>query len=504
MNSSKINFQTENLQVDYITLTIENVVDQKDISRIASDFSNSLNFNSKLKDNETGQIEKLYSNTSNKYSVLIEKYDSNFHWVGILLKFSGDNAKQFFKLIKLRKVDWKIFKKDSISLSRFDLCYFRPNDLPNNRKLFDKFLVDSRSQILESTRTRHLSLKDNTRGKILKVNRRSNSFHYRVYEKDNGVRFELEMKKRQTKLVQDYLFNNQLEKFEHKLTRMYYQYSERLFPLDNSYTNWVVDFIRKYPQKEIPMYFLLTSYLENRIYSQEEEERLFHLLQFLSFIKSLNLNPGKDCQKYLIKHQVYYLVEFSLSQFVHFTGITISNNYQRKKILSYFERLQTIDPIARHFSDGSFRSSVIFPYVELKKRFDKYWGIEIAMAEQLFTFPYPFGFPKSFLNYQYKNDLRLKVRLIKSLLVRDQKKTFDLEELFNQVSLSSSQIVRIKKQFVRLLKELVEQKIIESELQIIYKNGTQRQIKVEELTVRIITRRIQYVKFNEIIKNKKY
>jgi hypothetical protein len=65
-------------------------------------------------------------------------------------------------------------------------------------------------------------------------------------------------------------------------------------------------------------------------------------------------------------------------------------------------------------------------------------------------------------------------------------------------------MVRIKKEFVQLLKELVEQKFIEPEFQIIYKNGTQRQIRVEELTLNRINRRIRYVKYNEIIKNKKY
>ena len=51
---------------------------------------------------------------------------------------------------------------------------------------------------------------------------------------------------------------------------------------------------------------------------------------------------------------------------------------------------------------------------------------------------------------------------------------------------------------------MVEQKFIEPELEIIYKNGTQRQIRLEELTLNRINRRIRYVKFNEIIKNKKY
>lgn len=41
--------------------------------------------------------------------------------------------------------------------------------------------------------------------------------HYRVYQKDQGVRFELKLKHRQTKLVQDYLFNNQRDVFEDEL-----------------------------------------------------------------------------------------------------------------------------------------------------------------------------------------------------------------------------------------------------------------------------------------------
>lgn len=56
--------------------------------------------------------------------------------------------------------------------------------------------------------TRYMKLHDFPDGKILKVNRRNNSLHYRVYQKNERVRFELELKHRQTKLVQDYLFQN--------------------------------------------------------------------------------------------------------------------------------------------------------------------------------------------------------------------------------------------------------------------------------------------------------
>jgi hypothetical protein len=52
VSSNKIHFQSENLQVDYITLNIENLVEWKDISKISSYLFNSLKFNSDLKDDQ--------------------------------------------------------------------------------------------------------------------------------------------------------------------------------------------------------------------------------------------------------------------------------------------------------------------------------------------------------------------------------------------------------------------------------------------------------------------
>lgn len=69
--------------------------------------------------------------------------------------------------------------------------------------------------------------------------------HYKVYQKDQRVRFEIELKHRETKLVQDYLFQNQLDIFEHRLIIQYFQYSERVLCLDYPYTDWILDFQSK-------------------------------------------------------------------------------------------------------------------------------------------------------------------------------------------------------------------------------------------------------------------
>jgi hypothetical protein len=162
--------------------------------------------------------------------------------------------------------------------------------------------------------------------------------------------------------------------------------------LDYQYTDWIIDFERRHREYDLinsTYSLLVTSYLENqRITNQEEEKRLFHLLQFLSFIKSLELNPGKNYKKHTIKKQDYYYLKFPLSKFVNFTGIKFSSHSGREKLLFYFDQLQKLDPILKIFSSRAFRSYICFPYVECENPSGKLWVIEILIAEELFYFPY--------------------------------------------------------------------------------------------------------------------
>lgn len=118
--------------------------------------------------------------------------------------------------------------KCTLGLGRIDLCFSIPNGPNETVQSFDAFLVDSRSQIQKNTTTRHIKLQDFPSGKILKINRRNNSLHYHVYQKDQLIRFELEFKKQKTKLVQDYLFDNYLDVFECELVRQYFRYSGQI------------------------------------------------------------------------------------------------------------------------------------------------------------------------------------------------------------------------------------------------------------------------------------
>lgn len=228
---------------------------------------------------------------------------------------------------------------------------------------------------------------------------------------------------------------------------------------------------------------------------------MFHLFQFLSFVKSLELNPFKDCKKYRIKDQFYYGLKFPLSQFVKFTGIQISKQSQRDKLIQYFKQLQKLDPIVKEFSDRAFQSYVCFPYVGCENPSGNSWSIEVFAAEALFCFPYPFQLPKSFLISTRKNDLRLKLQLMKSLAIHEQEKRLDLNEFFNRVNVPNNQLIQIKKSIIQLLNELVDNQIIHNEVGIVLKSGKKKDQLIKNLTTSDITRRIKDIKFHEKIKN---
>lgn len=141
--------------------------------------------------------------------------------------------------------------------------------------------MDSLIHIKNYTITPQIRLYDVPNGKMLKVNQRNNSLHYRVYQKDEDVRFELEFKHRQTKLVHNYLFNTQLEIFEHQLVIKSFQYSGKVLCLNSQYTNWILDFQRRHRKHELAnstSRTLVSSYFENqRIKNLFREERFFLL-----------------------------------------------------------------------------------------------------------------------------------------------------------------------------------------------------------------------------------
>lgn len=118
--------------------------------------------------------------------------------------------------------------------------------------------------------------------------------------------------------------------------------------------------------------------------------------------------------KLFLNDQVYYWITFPVADFLHFTGVNEKSQYQRTKALIFLKNLQEIKPLLQKFSDNEFRSSVMFPYLKLEKQ-GKAWIVTMVIGEEVYFYKYPFFFPNSFLTYQSKYDLEVKLKFIESI-----------------------------------------------------------------------------------------
>jgi hypothetical protein len=65
---------------------------------------------------------------------------------------------------------------------------------------------------------------------------------------------------------------------------------------------------------------------------------------------------------------------------------------------------------------------------------------------------------------------------MKSLAVNDQEKRLYLEEFFNTINVRNDLLNQIKKNIIQLLSELVENKIIQNEVEVVLKSGKKNTI----------------------------
>lgn len=68
------------------------------------------------------------------------------------------------------------------------------------------------------------------------------------------------------------------------------------------------------------------------------------------------------------------------------------NQYQQKQLIQLFEKIQTMKPFVKVFTNDSFESVTIFPVVKTRKEYGP-WIIEVAILQELYFYSYRFFFP---------------------------------------------------------------------------------------------------------------
>jgi len=492
MNQEKMTFKSHKLQVDFLTLSMENVSNIKKIQEFANYLFKNSGFNCFLSEGNTRKItQTLFQNLATKDTAIIRIN----YWRVTVIEFPGQSGQKLYQLLKSRQLDWKFFPRQSLNLTRFDLCYpLIKTDTFDSREL-DQFLIESRKHILDKTQTRTVKLINNKKGVILGINKRSNPRYVRVYETQSTIRFELELKNSALKDVKEKLFSYQFDDFESRLTQLYFHYIKKFFNLDSCFVTWLIDFIRKdYGNQARTQLVLATEYFTNItcIFENQSSERVYHLLQFLNFIKTLN---REDCTQHLLEGKSYFVHTFLLNDFINFIGIK-NIKTQRFKTREYFSQLLKNDPIIEQFEDCSFRVFATFLYSSVYKKSNR-WFVRVYINEDLYKYVYPFVLSKSFRNYDNKTDCILKLKLIRSISVKSTKKVFYLSQFLEQLKLSGRRIVNVKQDLIFLIQEIVQQGIIQSKLELVHKNGNIQQLDQDQLTIKKLNLRVKHLVFYE-------
>ena len=104
MNQNKLTFDTENLVVHWLEISIEEFYDLEEIQALANYFDKKLEFNSTFRESAKRSSQSLISHPANKFNVLFVRTYLKY-WSGTKLIFSGENGTHFYKLSQQKKVN---------------------------------------------------------------------------------------------------------------------------------------------------------------------------------------------------------------------------------------------------------------------------------------------------------------------------------------------------------------------------------------------------------------
>ena len=475
MKHNKLSFESEKLVVDYISFNIQGLIDRKQVKRIAKYLFQIFGFNSTFAKGSTGKEEDLFFDFRNQYQVSFRQleYDplSKSFWEGTTIHFSGINAAQFYKIIQAQKFDWNILKSKNASLGRIDLHYFRKSKITDQSDQLELFMEKCSQRIRDKSKRRKVKWGLESYGLVLRIGNRSSSNYYRVYQKQNGLQFELELKNQLVKSFQKLLMDNSIEEFEHKLSKHFYRQSFESLNLNSYYMDWLLHWYRQSSPKQNSI-GLLTTYLKSY-----NKELTFNFLRFLSFLQS----QTKKSYTRSFDDQVYYMIRFTVSDFTRFIGADHKSHYQRKKVLQIFEDLKAFQIFQiqtltfQDFDDYEFCSAIIIPYLKVKKK-GRLWTVNVAIAKQLYEYKYPFQMNEYFLTWKNIYQFQVKTQIIEVIAKNSLKKELYIQEFLKRFNLSNKKQTQIKQMIIEAISEEIKNQLIQPQFKIIQKDGSIRQI----------------------------
>lgn len=488
-------FETEQLSVDFISFNIHQIGSQQ-ISRIASYFQD-LGFNSYLKKREENKSrEELNIDLKNKFEltfILNVPYQKEI----IQLQFPGVSGAQFYQLIKKKTIQYEKLTKFDLILNRFDLVYERI-DKSTDKIDSKRFINSCFQQFQDDHPHKNLVVEKNKKGLVFKIGNRKSQNYYRVYTKDNFLRFEIEIKRNFIKDLNQLLIQKDFEEFEKMLCYQFYKQSFQLFHSSTqpSHLDWLMNRIRPYQNRNLNLPLLKTSLINSHYINSDyvfkgfqQKSHFITFLQFLVYAQTLNYKIDS------LGTTSYRLVQFRVQDFLKYRKLS-SNYYQLKKLIEFFDELQQ-NSLIQYFSDDYYRGLVTVPEVKLYKNNEKVWVANIWIAEELFDYLHPFIFEDLFQNKLTKDQFQVLFEIIRVYSSRDLQKEFHFKQFLDTytTSLSNQQKTKIKQYFINYLAILQKQQKINEEILLLPSNQVSQ---IDKLTTSDLSKNKIIVAFEYI------
>ena len=448
-------FQPENLTPDWIRINIEGNINIKPIIH----YLEKLNFI--RNESYIGyQMSEIEQNNSCCIRQMRAGEKPDIFWTGTQIDFPGKSASAFYSLLKEKKIDFNIFsvnRAHQVKLGRFDLCYNLETETLNK----DLFNFEKVSDFLASSfkktalQRRNVRLEYSESGLILKIGNRKSANFFRVYQNGQAIRFELERKKI-NEHWQNLFFGKHFRSFEARLFRAFNLCVKKylLHENDSIYTQWFTSFIRQYRDQPIADDELVITFLKQRKnFCINETEHLYRIFQLLSFVRSKqNLININDLENQSVE------IEFKLNTLLEFMGHDPKSKYRKAQATKFLKQFYNKSYILENVSDEVFCG---FWKNWKKKYIDDYCRIEkdivkMRLAKELLQYKYPFKFPRSFLQYKQKYDLRIKFRLIQLISIHPTQKVLSVSDWEKDWINYNRSKKKVKQGFLKFISDIQE------------------------------------------------
>ena len=193
------------------------------------------------------------------------------------------------------------------------------------------------------------------------------------------------------------------------------------------------------------------------------------------------------------------MIHFSLRDFTHYIGADDKSHYQRKKTLQIFKDLEAFQRFKlqiftlEDFDDFEFCSSVIIPYLKVKKN-GRLWTVNLAIAKELYEYNYPFQINKYFLTWKTIYQFQVKSQMIEVIAKNSLKKELYIEEFLNRFNIPNKKQTQLKQMIIEAISEEINNQSIKPQFKVIQKDGSIK--KINKLQIKDISQ-IKVISFYE-------